>query len=95
MIKWTHMKQTRPSEGALFLRKEIIDALTRSDERTDEKMEKFLQKITDSDGTHLQGMNSIVKMKEEDDGKGKSLTWTKIREQKLRTEGSTCRPESR
>ena len=35
---------------------------------TDEKMEKFLQKITDSVGTQLQGMNtSIVKTKEEDD----------------------------
>ena len=31
-------------------------------------MEKFLQKITDSVGTELQGMNSsIVKIKEEDD----------------------------
>ena len=31
-------------------------------------MEKFLQKITDSVGTQLHGMNStIVKMKEEDD----------------------------
>ena len=36
--------------------------------KTDEKMEKFLQKVTDSVGTHLNGMNStMVKMKEEDD----------------------------
>ena len=36
--------------------------------RTDEKMDKFLQTITDSVGTQLRGMNStIVKMKEEDD----------------------------
>ena len=41
-------KSTRPSEDAVFLRKEIIDALQRSDERmdiyskkTDEKMFKF------------------------------------------------------
>ena len=36
--------------------------------KTDEKMEKFLQKISDSVGAQLHGMNSaIVKMKEEDD----------------------------
>ena len=35
--------------------------------KPDEKMEKFLQNITDSVGTQLQGMNStIVKMKEDD-----------------------------
>ena len=57
-------KLTRPSEDALFLRKEIIDALQRSDEKNDEKMEKLLQKITGSVGTQLHGMNStIVKMK--------------------------------
>ena len=34
--------------------------------KTDEKMDKFLQTITDSVGTQLHGMNStIVKMKEE------------------------------
>ena len=68
-------KLTRPSEDALFLRKEIIDALKRSDEKwkvTQGKPtkveEKFPQKITDSVGTQLHGMNSsIVKMKEEDD----------------------------
>ena len=36
--------------------------------KADEKMDKFLQTITDSVGTQLHGMNStIVKMKEEDD----------------------------
>ena len=60
-------KLTRPSEDALFLRREIIDALKRSDENKVEKMEKFLQKITDSVGKQLHGMNStIVKMKEDD-----------------------------
>ena len=34
-------KLTRPGEDALFLRKEIIDALKRSEEKKDEKMEKF------------------------------------------------------
>ena len=59
----------------MFLRKEIIDALRGSDEnlesysrKTDEKMEKFLQQISDTVGAQLHGMNSaIVKMKEEDD----------------------------
>ena len=61
-------KLTRRSEDALFLRKEIIEALKRSDEKTDEEMEQFLQRINHSVGTQLQGMNSsIVKMKEEDD----------------------------
>ena len=42
--------------------------LKRSEEKHDEKMEKFLQKITDSVGAQLHGMNStIVKMEEEDD----------------------------
>ena len=75
-------KLTRPSEDAMFLRKEIIDALKRSDEtmesysrKTDEKMEQFLQKITDSVGTQLQGMNStIVKMKEEEDDRYKQFS---------------------
>ena len=36
--------------------------------KTDEKMDTFLQTITDSVGTQLHGMNStIVNMKEEDD----------------------------
>ena len=61
-------KLTRPSEDALFLRVEIIDALKWSDEKNDEKMEKFLQKITDSVGTQLHGTRStIVKMNEEED----------------------------
>ena len=60
---------------ALFVRKEIIDALKRSEEKNDEKMEKFLQKITDSVGAQLHGMNStIVKMKEEEDGRYKQIS---------------------
>ena len=36
--------------------------------KTDEKMDKFLQTITDSVGTQLHGMNTtIAKMKDEDD----------------------------
>ena len=59
---------TRPSEDALFLNKEIIDALKRSEEKHDEKMEKLQQKISDSVGAQLHGMNSaIVKNEEEDD----------------------------
>ena len=77
-------KLTSPSEDAMFLRKEIIDALKRSDEKlkvsqgkptrgwkitqrkTDEKMDRFLQAITESVGTQLHGMKTtIMKMKEE------------------------------
>ena len=59
----------------MFLRQEIIDALTRSEEKNDEKMEKFLQKITDSVGAQLHGMNStIVKMKEEGDDRYKQIS---------------------
>ena len=65
---------TRPSEDAMFLRTEIINALKRSDEKmesysrkTDEKMEKFLQQISDTVGAQLHGMNSaIVNMKEDE-----------------------------
>ena len=68
-------KSTRTSEESIFLQKEIIDAIRKSEEKmeiyswtTDEKMDTFLLKITDSVGTQLHGMNStIVKMKEEDD----------------------------
>ena len=59
----------------MFLRKEMIDALKRSDEKmesysrkADEKMDKFIQQISDTVGAQLHGMNSaIVKMKKEDD----------------------------
>ena len=68
-------KSTRTSEESVFLQKEIIDAIKKSKEKmeiysrkTDEKMDKFLQTITDSVATQLHGMNStIVKMREEDD----------------------------
>ena len=50
-------KLTRPSENAMFLRKEIIDAFRKLQEKmeiysrkTDEKMDTFLHKITDSVG---------------------------------------------
>ena len=67
-------KSTRTSEESTFLQKETIDAITKSEEKmeissgkTDEKMDKFLQKVTDSVGTQLHGMNStFVKMKEDD-----------------------------
>ena len=43
--------------------------------KTDEKMDTFLQKITDSVGTQLQGMSStIVKMKEEEDDRYKQIS---------------------
>ena len=71
--------------------------------KTDEKMEKFLQQISDSVGAQLHGMNSaIVKMKEEEEDDRykqinerftnieKSLTWTKIRKQDWRKQGSAC-----
>ena len=54
----TAVKLTRPSEDALFLKKkEIIDALKKSEEN-DEKMDKFLQKNSDSVEAQLHGMNS-------------------------------------
>ena len=60
-------KLTRPSEDALFSKKEIIDAPERSEEKNDEKMDKFLQQILDSVGAQLHGMSStFVKMKEEE-----------------------------
>ena len=68
-------KLTRPSEDALFLKKEIIDALKRSEEKTDEKMDNFLQKISDSVGAQSHGMNSsIEKMKEEGDDRYKQIS---------------------
>ena len=43
--------------------------------KTDEKMDKFLQTITDSVGTQLRGMNStIVKMKEGEDDRYKQIS---------------------
>ena len=42
--------------------------------KTDEKMEKLLQKISDSVGAQLHGMNSaIVKMKDEEDDRYKQI----------------------
>ena len=68
-------KSTRTSEESIFLQREIIHAIRKSEEKieiysrkTDKKMDKFLQTITGSVGTQLHGMNStIVKMQEEDD----------------------------
>ena len=57
----------RPSDDAVFLREEIISAIKRSDvkmesysKRTDEKMDKFLQSITNSVGIQLREMNSTI-----------------------------------
>ena len=64
-------KLTRPNEDALCLKKEIIDALKRSEEKATKRWKSFYtksRKISDSVGAQLHGMNSsIVKMKEEDD----------------------------
>ena len=74
-------KSTRPIDDAMFLRREIIDAITRSNEKmetyskkADEKMDNFLQTINDSVGPQLHGMNTtIAKMKEEDDDRYKQI----------------------
>ena len=42
--------------------------------KTDGKMEKFLQKITDSVGTQLHGLNSPLKMKQEEDDRDKQIS---------------------
>ena len=55
-------KLTRPSEDAMFFRREIkMESYSR---KTDEKMEKFLQQISDSVGAQLHGMNSAIVKKE-------------------------------
>ena len=53
-------KSTRTSEESIYLQREIIDAIRKSEEKmeiysrkTDEKMDKSLQTITDSVGTQL------------------------------------------
>ena len=74
-------KSIRPSEDAVFLRKEVIDASRRSDDklesyskRTDEKMDSFPQTITNSVGTQLGGVNSTMeKMKEEGEERYKQI----------------------
>ena len=80
-------KSTRPSDDAMFLRREIIDALKRSDEKWKltrgeqtkrwtnlMKMEKILQTNKDSVGTQLHGVNTtIAKMKEEGRNKYKQI----------------------
>ena len=85
-------KQTRPSEDAMFLRKEVVDALKRSDE----KMESYRWKVSTknlrfSRSTITRDELSHPEMKEEEDTnksmkdsrirKTKSLTQTKIRKQ--------------
>ena len=67
-------KSKRSSDQAIFLLREMIDAIKRSDDKmdtyskkADEKMDTFLQTIKDTVGTQLHGMNSTIsKMKEED-----------------------------
>ena len=74
-------KSTRPSEDAMFLRREIIDTITKSDEKmktyskkADEKMYKLLQTVNDSVGSQLNGINTtIAKMKEECDDRYKQI----------------------
>ena len=60
-------KLTRPSDDAMFLRKGIINAIKRSDEKmesyskkTDEKMDHFLSTIRNSFGAQLRGMKSTI-----------------------------------
>ena len=68
-------KLARPIEDALFLKKEIIDELKRS-EKTTNRWKSF-DKTSDSDGAQLHGMNSfIVKMKDEGDDRYKHISET-------------------
>ena len=63
-------KSTRPRDDAMFLRREIIDVITRSDE----KMDTCLQTINGSVGSQLHGMNTTsTKMKEEGDDRYKQI----------------------
>ena len=75
-------KSTRPSEDAVFLRREIVDALKRcrmkewkvTRRKQMKRWIKFLQTITDSVATQLQGMNTtIAKMKEEGEDRYKQI----------------------
>ena len=71
---------TKPNDDTVYLRRDIMEALKRSDEKmesysrkADEMMEKFPQ-ITSTVGNQIQGMNSsIVKMKEEGDDRYKQF----------------------
>ena len=69
-------KLTRPSEDALFLKKETIDALKKIRRKKQTKRWTiFLQKISDSVGAQSHGMNSsIEKMKEEGDDRYKQIS---------------------
>ena len=74
-------KSTRPSENAMFLRRETIDTITKSDEKMGTysekaggKVDKLLQTINDSVGSQLNGINTtIAKMKEECDDRYKQI----------------------
>ena len=65
-------KSTRPSENAMFLRRETIDTITKSDEKMGTysekagvKVDKLLQTVNGSVGSQLNGINTtIAKMKE-------------------------------
>ena len=68
-------KLVRPSEDALFLKKRNNRRTQKIRGKDDEQMEKFLQKISDSVGTQIHGMNStIAKMKEEGDDRYKQIS---------------------
>ena len=73
-------KMTKPNDDTVYLRRDIMEALKRPDEKmesysrkADEMMEKFLQ-ITSTVGNQIQGMNSsIVRMKEGGDDRYKQV----------------------
>ena len=68
-------KLARPSEDALFFLKRNNRRTQQIRRKNDEKMEMFLQNISDSVGAQLHGMNSsFVKMKEEGDDRYKQLS---------------------
>ena len=69
-MKMCESKPPRPSDDAVFLRKEIINAINRSDEKPPKENRRkdgqFPQSTTKSVGTQLREMNSTIeKMKEE------------------------------
>ena len=74
-------KSTRPSEDAMFFRREIIDTITKSDEKMKTyskkaggRVDKFLQTVNDSVGSQLNGINTTIsKMKEECDDRYKQI----------------------
>ena len=74
-------KSTRPSEDAMFLRREKNDTITKSEEKMGTysekaggRVDKFLQTVNDSVGSQLNGINTTIsKMKEECDDRYKQI----------------------